>query len=125
MDSNNKENSNMRTERGMPQLAIPRTIFSKANYRFLIKKQVFPLINKGKIDQKYPIVIVENSQDYELKNKLEKEHENVRVIIPDKNLGFAKGANLGISEIKTEYIFLNPVKTLPRHRLSECDHGST
>ena len=60
------------------------------------------------IDKKIPIVIVENSQDYDLKKKLEREHDNVRVIIPGENLGFAKGANLGIKEIKTEYIFLNP-----------------
>ena len=72
------------------------------------------------IDKKIPIVIVENSQDYELKNKLEKEHENVRVIIPDKNLGFTKGFNLGISEIKTEYIFLNPADVfLPKKCIDE------
>ncbi len=60
------------------------------------------------IDKNIPIVIVENSQDKDLKNRLEKEHKNVRVIIPNENLGFAKGANLGIRETKTEYIFLNP-----------------
>ena len=60
------------------------------------------------IDKKIPIVIVENSQDYDLKKTLEREHNNVRVIVPNENLGFAKGANLGINEIKTEYIFLNP-----------------
>ena len=60
------------------------------------------------IDKNIPIIIVENSQDYDLKNKLEKEHTNVKVIIPDENLGFAKGANLGIKETTTEYVFLNP-----------------
>tara|TARA_Y100000590_G_scaffold49633_1_gene52451 strand:- start:9474 stop:10346 length:873 start_codon:yes stop_codon:yes gene_type:complete len=60
------------------------------------------------IDTNIPIVIVENSQNYDLKKNLESEYKNVKVIIPSENLGFAKGANLGIKEIKTEYIFLNP-----------------
>ena len=60
------------------------------------------------IDKDFPIVIVDNSQDYVLKKKLEKNHDNVRVIIPKENLGFAKGANLAINQIKTEYIFINP-----------------
>jgi len=76
------------------------------------------------IDKNIPIIIVENSQDHDLKNKLEKEHQNVRVIIPNENLGFAKGANLGINETKTEYVFLNPADVfLPKkciNDLIEC-----
>lgn len=72
------------------------------------------------IDKNIPIVIVENSRDIELKNKLESEHSNVRVIIPEENLGFAKGANLGIKEIKTEYVFLNPSDVfLPKKCINE------
>ena len=61
------------------------------------------------IDEKIPIVIVENSQDYELKNRIEKLHKNVKFIIPEKNLGFAKGANLGIQysiNAKADYVWL-------------------
>ena len=76
------------------------------------------------IDENIPIVIVENSLDLKLKKKLEKNHSNVKVIIPNENLGFAKGANLGIKEIKTEYIFLNPADVfLPKkciNDLLEC-----
>ena len=79
------------------------------------------------IDEDIPIVIVENSQDYDLKKRLEKEHKNVRVIVPEKNLGFAKGANLGINEINSEYIFLNPSDVfLPKkciNELKECLKG--
>ncbi len=60
------------------------------------------------IDDNIPIVIIENSQNYNLKTTLEKKYQNVKVIVPEKNLGFAKGANLGIDEAKTEYVFLNP-----------------
>ena len=64
------------------------------------------------IDRNIPILIIENSQDNELKEILEKEYKNVRVIIPDKNLGFSKGANLGIKESKTDFIFFNPADVL-------------
>jgi len=60
------------------------------------------------INKNIPIIIVENSQDLDLKNTLENKHQNVKVIIPNKNLGFAKGANLGIAEVKTDYVFINP-----------------
>lgn len=72
------------------------------------------------IDKNIPIVIVENSQDQDLKNKLEREHTNVKVIIPNENLGFAKGANLGIMETKTEYVFINPADVfLPKKCIDE------
>ena len=64
------------------------------------------------IDKNFSIVILDNSQDYDLKNKLEKAYGNVRVIIPKENLGFAKGMNLAIKQIKTEYIFINPADVL-------------
>ena len=57
------------------------------------------------IDKNFSIVILNNSQDYNLKNELERAYDNVRVRIPKENLGFAKAANLGIKEIKSEYIF--------------------
>mgnify|MGYP003956130893 CR=1 FL=1 len=64
------------------------------------------------IDKNIPIVIVENSQDTELKNILEKQYPNVKVIIPNKNLGFSKAANLGIKETKTDYVFFNPADVI-------------
>ena len=57
------------------------------------------------IDKNIPIVIVENSQDQDLKNKLEREHKNVKVIIHPKNIGFSGGLNLGIKESKTNFVF--------------------
>ena len=72
------------------------------------------------IDKDFPIVILDNSQDYDLKSKLEKNHKNVKVIIPEVNLGFAKGANLAISQINSEYIFINPSDVyLPKKCLSD------
>ena len=60
------------------------------------------------IEKKYPIIIVENSLNIELKNEIEKKYENVKVLIPPKNIGFSAGYNMGIKESKTNYVFLNP-----------------
>ena len=60
------------------------------------------------IEKKYPVIIVENSQNIELKNKLEKKYDNVKVIIPPKNDGISVGYNIAIREAKTNFVFLNP-----------------
>jgi len=58
------------------------------------------------IEKKYPIIVVENSLNVNLKNELEKKHENVKVIIPSKNIGISAGYNLGIKESKTNFVKL-------------------
>ena len=55
---------------------------------------------------KIPIIIIENSRDFTFKNKIEKEFNNVKVIVPDENLGFGKAVNIGIKEAKTNMVFL-------------------
>tara|TARA_Y100000992_G_C21216531_1_gene468192 strand:+ start:31 stop:906 length:876 start_codon:yes stop_codon:yes gene_type:complete len=60
----------------------------------------------AEIDNKIPIIIIENSRDFTFKNKIEKEFNNVKVIVPDENLGFGKAVNIGIKEAKTNMVFL-------------------
>ena len=61
------------------------------------------------IDKKYPIIIIENSQNIKLKEEIEKKYENVECILPEKNLGYGAGNNLGIKNSKTKYVLtLNP-----------------
>jgi N-acetylglucosaminyl-diphospho-decaprenol L-rhamnosyltransferase len=55
----------------------------------------------------YKIIIIENSLDKNIKYKIEKKYRNVKVIIPNQNLGVAKGYNLAIKHSKTKYVFLN------------------
>ena len=55
------------------------------------------------IDKDIKIIVVENSQNKILKNKLEKKYSNVKVIIPQKNLGNGAGINCGIKQIDTMY----------------------
>ena len=61
------------------------------------------------IDKKYPIIVVENSQNIKLKEELEKKYSNLECILPEKNLGYGAGNNLGIKNSKTKYVLtLNP-----------------
>lgn len=59
------------------------------------------------IDIKFPIIVVDNSLNFQFKKEIEEQYKNVEVIIPDRNLGFAAGMNLGIKFSKTNYVFIN------------------
>ena len=72
------------------------------------------------IDKKYPIIIVENSQNIKLKEELEKKYSNVECILPEKNLGYGAGNNLGIKHSKTKYVLtLNPDTILYENTISK------
>ena len=55
------------------------------------------------------IIVVENSNDNKLKQKIENEYSNLKCILSEKNLGYAKGNNLGLSFVKTQFaLIINP-----------------
>jgi len=60
----------------------------------------------SEIDKKYKIIIIENSRNIDLKKEIELKYSNVKVIIPDQNLGWGKAANQGIKLARTDYVFL-------------------
>ena len=61
------------------------------------------------ISRKYKIIVIENSNNFSIKKKLEDQYENVTCILAGENLGYAKGNNLGLSKVKTPYaLILNP-----------------
>ncbi len=63
----------------------------------------------NKIGNVGEIIIVENSDSNEVKEKIENKYKNCRVIINNDNLGWSTAANIGLKEIKTQYvIILNP-----------------
>ena len=64
------------------------------------------------IDQKIQILVVENSRSIAFKKSLEKKYSNVKVIIPDKNLGNGAGINHGLKNIKTKYALYLDVDTV-------------
>ena len=55
------------------------------------------------------IIVIENSNDTQLKEKIEKDYSNLKCILSDENLGYAKGNNLGLSLVKTKFaLIINP-----------------
>ena len=74
---------------------------------FKSDEKIFSCIES--IDQKIKIIIVENSDNSEFKNNLENKYKNVTCYLTNENLGYAKGNNLGLSKVKTNYaLILNP-----------------
>ena len=72
------------------------------------------------INSKIKIIIVENSNNIQVKDYLENKFLNVQVIIAKKNLGYGKGNNLGISKVDTQYAFiLNPDAILEENTLEK------
>ena len=52
------------------------------------------------------ILVIENSDDHLLKNKIEKKYKNCTVILNNSNLGYSKASNIGFENINTEYALL-------------------
>ena len=70
------------------------------------------------IDQNIPIIIVENSNNYELKKSLESQYKNLKCVITEKNLGMGAANNKGIKLANTDYVYiLNPDTTLEKNTL--------
>ena len=75
------------------------------------------------------IIIIENSSNINFKNELEKKYSNVECFLTNENLGYAKGNNLGLSKVKTDFaLILNPDaildnKTLDRLLITANKHS--
>ena len=60
-------------------------------------------------------IIIDNSHDYNLKHKLEKNYDNIEVIISD-NIGQGAGLNIGLKKCKTKFSYiLDPDVTFPNN----------
>ena len=65
------------------------------------------------IDKQYQVMLVENSNNLELKKNIEREFTNVECILTGKNFGYGKANNIGLKKVKTKYaLILNPDATL-------------
>ena len=68
---------------------------------------IFDCLNSLPNDSKK--IVVENSQNLNLKNILEKEYNNLTCILSNENLGYGRANNIGIKLCETDYVFiLNP-----------------
>ena len=50
------------------------------------------------------VIIVENSNNINFKNEIERKYSNVKCILAGENLGYAKGNNLGLSKVKVNML---------------------
>ena len=77
------------------------------------------------ISDQIKIIIVDNSNDQNLKDSLEKKYENVECILSSSNLGMGSGNNLGLNNVKTDYaLILNPDVILQENTISEIINES-
>ena len=65
------------------------------------------------------IIVVENSQNIDFKNNLEKKFSNLKCILTNENLGYAAANNIGLNQVKTKYaLILNPDTILDKNAIS-------
>ena len=69
------------------------------------------------------VIIIENSQDEELKEKIKKKYKNVKVIL-QKNIGYGNAINLGSLFVKTKFFFvMNPDTVIYKNTLKLLLNG--
>ena len=72
------------------------------------------------IDKEIEIIIVDNSNNDELKKKIESKYQNVRCILSKENLGMGAGNNLGIKNVNKDFaLILNPDVILESNSMKE------
>ena len=72
------------------------------------------------IDDEIEIVVIDNSNNDDLKKKIETKYKNVKCILSKKNLGMGAGNNLGIKNVNKDFaLILNPDVTLENDSMNE------
>ena len=70
------------------------------------------------IDNNFKVIVVENSKNMNFKNELENKYSNVECVLTGENLGYAKGNNLGLSKVVSQFaLILNPDAMLEKNTL--------
>ena len=87
--------------------------FLSYHSKYLITKLVDEIIN---YNLGVKILIIENSIDHQLKYELESKYKKqVKVFLPNENLGFSKGMNKAIELSDDQFVFLNPADVILSH----------
>ena len=61
------------------------------------------------IDGEIKVLLIENSNDSNIKKNIEKEFSNVECILTGANFGYGKSNNIGLKKVITKYaLILNP-----------------
>ena len=95
----------------------------------MTSNQITVVINTFKSEEKinlcldsigpnYKVIIIENSSSTDFKKKIEANYQNVTCYLTGENLGYAKGNNMGLSKVESQYaLVLNPDATLGNNTL--------
>ena len=77
------------------------------------------------IDEELDIIVIDNSNNFKLKNQIEKKYKNTKCILSSENLGMGPGNNLGIENVKTNYaLIINPDVILEKNTINELIEAS-
>ncbi len=99
-------------------MSISRQNLSAIIVTFNSDKVIYDCIDS--IPNEIKIIVVDNSNDNEFKEKIEKKYNNVECILSSINLGMGSGNNLGLRHVKTDYaIILNPDVILEKNTIQE------
>src|SRR6056300_1751163 len=58
------------------------------------------------IDRNIKVIIIENSENFELKEFFTKKYNNIKIYCSGSNTGYGKGNNFGISKVTTQYALI-------------------
>ena len=72
------------------------------------------------IDSTIEIIVIDNSNNDKLKQKIETKYKNVKCILSKENLGMGAGNNLGIKNVNKDFVLiLNPDVVLEKDSMNE------
>jgi GT2 family glycosyltransferase len=78
---------------------------------FKSEKKIKNCLNS--IDKQVKVLVIENSNNLNFKENLEKEFNNVDCVLAGANIGYGSANNIGLKKVKTKYaLILNPDATL-------------
>ena len=90
------------------------------NVKFFLEQCLYSL-RKSAADIQKEIIVIDNQSTDGSVNYLQDRFPEVRFIISDSNIGFAKASNKGLQYARGEYIlFLNPDTLLSENTLKTC-----
>jgi GT2 family glycosyltransferase len=88
-------------------MSLSKNNFTIVIVTFKSEKVIETCLNS--IDQKYEVIIVENSKDASFKKNVESKFPNVKCYLTGSNIGMGSANNIGIKLAKTNYVLiLNP-----------------
>ena len=71
---------------------------------FKSEKKIKNCLNS--IDNQVKVLVIENSNNLNFKENLEKEFNNVECVLAGANIGYGSANNIGLKKVKTRYALI-------------------